>query len=383
MARTANIAIIGGGVIGVSIAYHLADHGASDVVLFEREDALGKGSTGKCAGGVRLQFSDPANISMSQLSIAAFKRFRDELGCSVDYRQNGYLFLLTSQEDLDVFTRNVHSQKQMGVPVNLLDAQEVKELAPYVVSDDLVGGTFCPEDGIANPHAIVQGYSSNAVRLGVDIKKVAEVTEIKVSRERVKSIRVDEEEWEVSWLVNAAGPWAQDVGALAGVRIPVEPIRRQYFITKPMRWIPRNFPLLIDWETGVYMHEESGGLLVGQSDQNEEIGFNVQVDWDFLARVGEDAIARVPRLAEADIQSGVAGLYEVTPDHNAIIGPVPGFANFVCANGFSGHGMQHAPAVGIAVAELILTGAPSSVSLESYRFDRFSKLETRPEFNVI
>ena len=191
MARTADVAIIGGGVIGVSIAYHLAYHGASDIVLFEREDALGTGSTGKCAGGVRLQFSDPTNISMSQLSIAAFKRFKDELGCTVDYRQNGYLFLLNSQEDLEVFKRNARSQQEMGVPVDVLGVQEVEELAPYVISDDLVGGTFCAEDGIANPHAIVQGYSSNAVRLGVDIKKVAEVTEIMVSRNRVKSIRVD------------------------------------------------------------------------------------------------------------------------------------------------------------------------------------------------
>jgi sarcosine oxidase subunit beta len=198
----------------------------------------------------------------------------------------------------------------------------------------------------------------------------------------VISVTAGGERWEVGRVVNAAGPWAKLVGTMAGVAIPVEPVRRQYFITKPLEWIPETFPLLIDWGTGVYMHKESGGMLVGESDQNEPPGFRQQVDWDFVALMSEHAIARVPRLAEADIATGVAGLYEVSPDHNAILGPVPGIENFFCANGFSGHGMQHAPAVGLVIAELLTEGRASSVDLAPYAIERF-RSGSVGEYNVI
>ena len=182
--------------------------------------------------------------------------------------------------------------------------------------------------------------------------------------------------------MNAAGPWAKGVGEMAGVNVPVEPVRRQYFITQPMAWIADTFPLLIDWGTGVYMHQESNRLLVGEADPDEPPSFNQQVDWDFLAQISEHAIARVPAVEEAEIRTTVAGLYEVSPDHNAIIGKVPELENFVCANGFSGHGMQHAPAVGLSVSELILDGKSTSVDLEPYRIERFQD-DVVPELNVI
>jgi sarcosine oxidase subunit beta len=380
--KRADVAIVGGGIIGASIAYHLAARGVSGVAVFERESELGTGSTGKCAGGVRLQFSTAANVEMSRISIAALKRFEQELGEPVDFKQNGYLFVLTMEEHLETFRENAEKQKALGVPVEVISPEEARRIVPELRIDDLVGATFCHEDGIASPHAIVQGFARGARKLGAQFLKLCEVTAMEVASGRVASITAGGERWEVGRVVNAAGPWAKVVAGFAGVELPVEPVRRQYFITKPLEWIPDTFPLLIDWGTGVYMHKESGGMLVGESDPSEPPSFHQQVDWDFLATVSEHAIARIPRLEEAEIATGVAGLYEISPDHNAILGPVPGVENFFCANGFSGHGMQHAPAVGLAIAELLTDGRARSVDLEPYSIERFSR-PLAGEYNVI
>lgn len=383
MSRRAEVAVIGGGIVGASIAYHLASRGEHDVVVFEREEALGTGSTGKCAGGVRLQFSTTANVEMSRVSIEALKRFPDELGETVDFRQNGYLFVLTDEGDLSIFRSNAEKQRSLGVPIEVLSPERAREIVPDLRIDDLVGATFCAEDGIANPHAIVQGYAKAARRLGATFEMSSEVTAVEVGAGRVRAVLVNgDERWEVGTVVNAAGPWAKRVGVMAGVDVPVEPVRRQYFITQPLPWVPDSFPLLIDWGTGVYMHKESGGMLVGESDRNEPPGFDQSVDWDFLALVSEHAIARVPRLSDAEIGSGVAGLYEVSPDHNAILGRVPELPNFVLANGFSGHGMQHAPAVGLAIAELLTEGESRSLDLAPYAIERL-RGESVAEHNVI
>ena len=380
--NVADVAIVGGGIIGASIAYHLGLRGVRNVVVFEREEELGTGSTGKCAGGVRLQFSTAANVEMSRISIDALERFEEELGQPVDFKQNGYLFVLTREEDLETFRRNAEKQKSLGVPVEVIAPEDARRIVPQLRIDDLVGATFCNEDGIANPHAIVQGYAKNARRLGATFRKDAEVTAIETSSKRVVALTAGGVRFEVGKLVNAAGPWARLVGEMAGVSIPVEPVRRQYFITQPLDWIADNFPLLIDWGTGVYMHKESGGMLVGESDTEEPPSFNQQVDWDFLGVVSEHAIARVPRLEEAEVKTGVAGLYEVSPDHNAILGGVPELENFYCANGFSGHGMQHAPAVGLVLAELLTDGASRRIDLAPYAMERFSKAPSA-EYNVI
>ena len=382
MGNSAQVAIIGGGIIGTSIAYHLAKRGMKDIVIFEREEALGTGATGKCAGGVRLQFSTAANIEMSRISIAALERFEEEMDEPVDFKRNGYLFVLTTEEDFATFRANAERQREMGAPVEVLTPEQARGIVAELYIDDLVGATFCRADGIANPHAIVHGYVKNARRLGVAIIKSTDVTGIEVSGGRASAVVADGERWEAQWVVNAAGPWAKSVGEMAGVVVPVEPIRRQYFITQPMAWIAGTFPLVIDWGTGVYMHRESGRLLIGEADPDEPPSFNQQVDWDFLAQISEHAIARVPRVEEAEIQTALAGLYEVSPDHNAIIGKVPELENFVCANGFSGHGMQHAPAVGLSVSELILDGKSTSVDLEPYRLERFQD-DVVPELNVI
>lgn len=382
MPRTADVAIVGGGIIGASIAYHLAARGVSDVVVLEREEMLGTGSTGKCAGGVRLQFSSVANVEMSRFSIDAFERFEDDHGVEVDFERTGYLFVLGSEDDFGVFRRNAERQRALGVPVEILTPEAARELVPDLRIDDLVGATYCSGDGIANPHAILEGYAKHARKLGVEVVRSAEVTGFGVDNGRVRAVRTREDEWQVGSVVNAAGPWARKVAALAGVDLPVEPVRRQYFVTKPMSWIPERFPLLIDWSTGCYMHKESGGMLIGESDPDEPASFSQQVDWDFLGKVAEHAWHRLPPLGQAEVSRGVAGLYEVSPDHNAIIGAPAALPNFVCANGFSGHGMQHAPAVGLAVAELLTEGRATTLSVDAFALDRFER-QPMPEFNVI
>ncbi len=381
--RTAEVAIIGGGVVGCSIAYHLASQGMKNIVIFEREELLGTGATAKCAGGVRLQFSTPANVALSQWSISALKRFEDEIGEPVDFRQNGYLFVLTREEDLGVFRENAARQQQMEVPVQVISPADARRIVPELETDDLVAATFCSEDGLVNPHAMVQGYAKRARDLGALILTSTEVTKMELSSSKVKALVAGGERWETNWVVNAGGPWAGRVAQLAGTHVPVQPYRRMGFTSEPLPWIPDTFPMLIDWSTGVYMHKESGGMLMGESDRDEPPSFNQQADWDYLARVGEHAVRRVPRLSDAKIRSGWAGLYEVSPDHNAILGLVEDVENFVCANGFSGHGMMHSPAVGQGLAELITTGAARSVDLEPYTIRRFSFDKSLPEHNVI
>ena len=382
MTRSAEIAIVGGGIMGASIAYHLAARGQSGIVVFEREEALGTGSTAKCAGGVRLQFSTPENIALSRISIDALKRFEDELDEPVDFEQNGYLFVISDEAAMETFRRNAERQRRMDVPVEVITPEEARKIVPGLRIDDLVGATFCGEDGIANPHAIVQGYAKKAKALGVSLHRSAEVREIRVSGGRISSLVAGDEEWDVGLIVNAAGPWAGKIGELAGVHVPVDPVRRMLFITQPVDWVPDRFPLLIDWTTGVYMHKESGGMLIGESDPDEPASFNQQVDWEFLAGATEHAIHRLPQLEQAEVKTGWAGLYEVSPDHNAILGHVPEVENFICANGFSGHGMQHAPAVGLLIAELITEGAAQSADISVYSIERFRNVQSIPEHNV-
>ena len=369
--------------MGASVAYHLAARGCKNVVVFEREESLGTGATAKCAGGVRLQFTTAANVAMSKLSIAALKRFEEEIGVPVDFRQNGYLFVFSDESQLETFRANAAMQQALGVPVEVLTVEEAKRVVPEMETEDLVGATFGAEDGIASPAAIVQGYVKKAKELGASFGTSVEITAMDIASNRVQGLIVNGDRWDVGTVVNAAGPWAARVGEMAGIEIPVEPYRRMVFVTAPLSWVPDGFPMLIDWGTGVYMHKESGGMLLGESDQNEPPGFNQRVDWDWLATVSEHATHRVPALSKAEIKTGWAGLYEVSPDHNAILGHVPELENFFCANGFSGHGMMHAPAVGLSIAELIVDGEARSVDLTPYSIQRFQGQPSIPEHNVI
>jgi len=375
--RSCEVAIVGGGVIGASIAAHLGERtgaggGHPAVVVFEREDALGTGSTAKAAGGIRLQFTTAANVAFSRYSIGELRRFEERTGVDPEFHQDGYLFLLDREADLARFAETARTQRRLGAPVEVITPEEAGRILPGIRADDLVGATFCAEDGVATPAALVAGYAALARRSGVELRRRAAVTEAAPLPGGGFSFTAGGEPWEAEWLVNAAGPWAAEVGRLLGVEIPVSPVRRQFFVTAPLAWLPPRTPLTIDWGTGVYMHRHSGGMLVGRSDPEEPPGFSQTPDLAYLGEVFADAAARLPALGDAELRATAAGLYEVSPDHNAILGEVPGVPGFLVAGGFSGHGMQHAPAVGRAISEVILDGESRALDIEPFSITRFS-----------
>ena len=330
-----------------------------------------------------MQFTTAANVALSRYSMEEIRNFRERTGVDADFAQDGYLFLLNSEEDLRRFSETAVVQRALGAPVEVITPEEAARILPGIVTDDLVGATFCGEDGVATPAALVAGYAALARRAGVELRRGCEVTSVSVVAGGGFAFVAGGERWECDWLVNAAGPWAGQVGALLGVEVPVSPMRRQFFTTEPLSWVPKKMPLTIDWGTGVYMHVHSGGMLIGNSDPDEPPGFSQTPDLDYLAGVWEDAARRLPRVEEASMKTLNAGLYEVSPDHNAILGPVPEIPRFVLANGFSGHGMQHAPAVGKAISEVIADGASRTLDISAFSVARFAGGTGVPEGNVI
>ncbi len=381
--RTAAVAIIGGGVIGASIAAHLAERRIGRVVVFEREDELGTGSTAKAAGGVRLQFTTAANVALSRYSIEEIRNFEARTGVDADFTRDGYLFLLDREADLGDFRETARRQRALGAPVEVISPEIAARILPGLRLEGLVGATFCAEDGVATPAALVAGYAALARRSGAELRRGAAVTAASPEPGGGFRFTAGGETWASEWLVNAAGPWAAEVGRLLGVEVPVVPVRRQFLTTEPLAWVPERMPLTIDWGAGVYMHRHSGGMLLGASDPDEPPGFSVTPDLDYLGEVWAAAAERLPRLADAALRTANAGLYEVSPDHNAILGPVPQHPRFLLANGFSGHGMQHAPAVGRAISELVADGVSSTLDITPFSITRFSESGTAPEGRVI
>jgi sarcosine oxidase subunit beta len=377
-----DVAIIGGGVIGTSIAWHLARRGITNVLVVEKEINPGMGSTSKAAGGIRAQFNSRINVELSKLSIPAFERFPREMGIDVVFNQVGYLWIATRPEDLALFEKIVAEQRALGLDVRLLDRDGVAKHAPYVRIDDVIGGTFHQKDGYAPPADYVMGYHKKSKELGVRYLLATSVTGVTTRRGAVTGLTTSAGEVRAERVVCAAGAYAGRIGEMIGVEIPVQPVRRQCFVTKPIPSLPHPIPMTIDYGTGVYMHSESGGILCGLADKNEPPAFNEAVDFDFIAKMAELAMARVPVLESAEILTSWAGLYEVTPDHHPILGALPGLDNFYVAAGFSGHGVMHAPATGQLMAELLATGT-TSLDISPLRWSRFRENQLIHETHVI
>jgi len=389
--RAADVVIVGGGCIGASVAYHLARRGVTDVVLVERERLLATGSTGRNAGGVRHQFSNEANILLSLESIALFERFKEELGAEIDFHQDGYLFLLSTAASVQTFRRNIELQRRLGIEVEWLAPDQVRTLAPGVSVEGVLGATFCRRDGIADPNGVTMGFAKAAQALGVTIERDTRVTGIGVDRGRVARVETTRGTLATPVVVNAAGPYAREVGRMAGIEIPVDPFRRHIFIAQapaqdarrraageaaidpawPDGWnVPASRIMVIDFETTFYFHREGSGLLFGMGDPNEAPTFDTTVRWDFLEELTPIAVRRLPALADASISHAWAGLYEMTPDGNPIVGPAPGVSGFFLVNGFSGHGFQHSPAAGRILADLI-AGRDAGMDLTPFAAERF------------
>jgi heterotetrameric sarcosine oxidase beta subunit len=385
MKQTADVVIVGGGCMGASVAYHLTRRGISDVVLLEREPLLATGSTGRNAGGVRHQFSNEANIRLSLESIRTIEHFADQVGHPVDFHQDGYLFLLSTEASVAAFRRNVALQRQLGVEVEWLDADGAMQLAPGLDTAGVLGATFCARDGIADPNGVTMGFAKAAHAAGASIERGVEVTAIGASGGRVAQVQTPRGTIETRVVVNAAGPWARQIGRMAGVDVPVDPVRRHIFIAAldgaGDNVVPSSHIMVIDFESTFYFHREGAGLLFGMGDPHETPTFDTTVQWDFLPQVIDVAVTRLPALATASISHAWAGLYEMSPDGNPIIGATP-VEGFYAINGFSGHGFQHSPAAGRILADII-AGRDPGLDVTPFAFDRFAERHAPGERYVV
>lgn len=369
---TADVVIVGGGVMGASTAYHLARRGCASVVMLESSEMFGMGSTGLNAGGIRYQFATAVNIALSILSIAMMEHFGDEMDQPLGIKRCGYLFLLDDDADVAQFRRNVALQNAHDVPSRIVDVDEIARLAPQIELSGIIGGSWCPRDGLVDPHGLLQGYVSNARRLGATLRTGAAVTAIDADARGWRVTTTDGSAYTTPHVVIAAGAWSASIGSMVGVDLPIQPVRRQIALTAPIPDLRPEFPFVIDFSRALYFHREGGGILTGMSNRNEPPGFDTTIDESWRVVHVENAMARMPLLAEAAIVAEWAGLYEVTPDDQPILGRVPGADGvFVCA-GFSGHGLMHGPAAGLLLAEEILDGRATTIDIDPLRYARFA-----------
>lgn len=386
MTETADVVIIGSGIVGSSVAYHLADAGCTNVLVIEREAHQGKGSTGKSMGGVRAQFTTPVNIQMSRYSIDFFSTFDERIGHPADYRPHGYLFCATSDRHLEYLRANRERQIAHGVTnVELITRDDIVEMLPQLRADDILGGTFCPTDGFVDPHSVMMGFMLNAREKGVRLWLDTPVTGIEVTSGRIAGVTTSRGYVSTPVVVNAAGAWAAEVARMGGVELPVEPLRRQLVPTEPFDGLPKRFPMVIDMSTGFHFRREGKGILLAWNDPEETPGFKTDFDETFVEKILTHAASRVPCLAEAEVnpRRSWAGLYEMTPDHHAIIGPAPNVEGLFFVNGFSGHGVMHSPASGHITADLILKGQSEIVDAPRLGVQRFASGELLEETAVL
>ena len=379
--ESADVVIAGGGISGCALAYQLAKRNV-DVVLLERE-TLGSQSTGKCAGGVRQQFSTEDNVRVMRLSVKLLESFEQETGHPADFRQIGYLFVFTQPQQVEDFRHNMEMWHRVGLTeARWVDPAEAAKMVPVLNVEDVLGCTFCPTDGIASPADVTAGYATAARRLGARLRVGVEVTGIDIASGRVQGVRTSAGDIATRLVINCAGPWAASIGRMAGLEIPVLPYRRHIAVTGAFPAVPRNTPMTVDFHTSLYFHPEGDGVLMGMSDRTEPPAYVTDVNWDFLEKMFEQAARRAPALAGAGVKTAWAGLYESTPDHQAILGPIAEIEGFWCAAGFSGHGFMQAPAAALLVTQLLLD-KKSEIDISSFAFERFARGALVTERNII
>jgi len=374
--QTADVVIIGGGIVGSSIVYHLTASGCRNVLVLERESATGKGSTGKSMGGVRAQFSTPVNIQMSLYSIPFYASFEERLGYPCDYRPQGYLFCATSDRHMAYLRTNFAKQVAMGLKnVRLVEGSEVRAMFPLLRGDDIIGGSFCSTDGFVDPYSAMNGLMTWATDHGATLRKNTVVTGIVRDQRGAAGVETSAGPISTRKVVNCAGAWAAGVAQLAGVDLPVEPLRRMLVPSEPFDQFPHTAPMIIDMSNGFHFRPESRGFLLAWNDPEETPGFKTEFDPAFVEKILVRAADRVPCFADLPVnpKRAWAGLYEMTPDHHPILGEAPNLPGFFLANGFSGHGVMHAPATGKILSDLILTGKTDLIDADLLNLARFSE----------
>lgn len=383
---TASVVIIGGGVMGTSTAFHLAEAGVSNIVLVEQGE-LGGGSTTKAAGGVRAQFSDPINIALGLRGLNAFEKFATRPGYPIDLHQPGYLFLLTSSEQVRDYESAITLQQSMGVMTELLSPEAARKLSPSISLDGVLAAAFHPRDGYCSPDSVVQGYAGAARHMGVTILTHTRVTGISCEDGVITAVNTERGQIATSTVVSTAGAWSKDVGDFVNVELPVQALRRQILVTEALpghleSLFPRTMPMTIDAATTFYFHREGPGVLLGMSYQQEQPGFNLDYSEAWLPSLVAAMEDRCPALLDLGIAHRWAGLYEVTPDHNALVGESPDVSRFLYACGFSGHGFLQGPAIGEVLRDIYL-GVDPVVDVAAFRADRFERGAHRREVHIV
>ena len=380
MTRGIDVLIVGAGIMGVSTAYHLAQRRAGRVVVVER-DGVCTGSTALASGGIRHQYANRIGIELTRHSIETFERFEAEFGVDPRFRQHGYLILVTTEAELAQAEGNVDLQRSLGVAVDLLSAEETRRRFPYLHTDDLRGATYSPRDGYADPYLVTTAMAARARDLGVEIRTGSEVTGVRRRGGRVEGVMTSAGALDAPAVVLATGAWTGAVGALAGIDVPVRPLRRSKFITAPFPFekIPEATPFVIDPHQGISLRREGAGLLLGIGRRDDAPSFLTEPDWSLREPLIERTVHRAPALAEAALMRGWAGLYEMTPDQTGIVSAVDGVEGLYVIAGFSGHGFMHGPIAGRLMAELILDGRAATVDIAPLALDRFARGETTLE----
>ncbi len=377
----AKIAIIGGGVIGASVAYHLAERGVGEVIILERESKQGIGSTGKATGGIRSQFETEINVRMSQYSLA----FLQNCGFETGYESRGYLFFATTEEQMDYLRLNAAKQAELGVKgISLVDPDEIASIVPGMNCDDILGGSFGATDGFINPLAVMRGFTERAVSKGAEIRFETQATAFVTDGGKISGVETNQGTIECDAAVLCTGAWAKQLAATADIDLPVEPQRRQIVWARTSKPLPANIPMVIDIGNGFHFRPavdfndptQSGDrdVLFAYPDPDEPNSLNTDFDEAFIEKVYEKARERAPFLFNSEVvpEKCRAGLYENTPDHHPILGGCE-VGGLYFANGFSGHGVMHSPAAGRALSEIILDGSASFLDVSILGLDRFAK----------
>lgn len=386
--KTAEVVIIGSGIVGASIAYHLTQAGYRDVWMLERECIQGLGSTGRATGGVRAQFSHLMDIQMSLYSIQFFQRFQEETGVDPGYRPNGYLFLATEKRQLETLRKLVTVQQQAGVrQAKLVDLEDIKAMVPLLLTEDVLGGSYCSIDGFIEPLSVMQGFTRRALERGAQLLLETEVTGLGIQGGKIQGVATNRGKIATHTVVNAAGAWARRVAALAGIDLPVQPLRRHVAGTQPFPALADEAPMVIELSTSFHFRKDhsSGGVMLLWSDPDELSSEDLSFSTTWLKKTLELARRRVPAFKELQIspKRSWTGLYELTPDHHPVLGPVPGVEGLYVANGFSGHGVMHSPATGRLLAELITEGRTKLMDITLLSLTRFAEGKLIEETGVL
>ncbi|MFM7462998.1 MAG: NAD(P)/FAD-dependent oxidoreductase [Actinomycetota bacterium] len=380
---SAEVVVIGGGVVGASIAFHLAE-ASVDVALIEKSE-LGAGSTSKAAGGLRTIFSDDLNIEIALRSIEAYRNFSARPGHEVDFKVHGYLILISREDDLENFRGIVERQNAFGIPSRIISPEEAGEINPMISTEGLIAALHSPADAQCSPEGAVMGYAQGARKLGAKILQGEGVMGIDQEANSITAVHTASRKISTSTVVIAAGVWSPEIGEMIGLDIPVKPYKREIVITDSLgsHWsgMPDSLPMTIDFSSTLSWRPEGRALLIGFSDERVPAGFDTTRDPRYIEKLAELTLHRIPITNELGIGKGWAGLYDTSPDNNALLGEANSPNRVLHATGFSGHGVMQAPAVGEIIRDLYL-GQEPFVDISPLSVDRFKEARARRESAV-